>query len=361
MKRHFLLFLALFFSNTFYSQDISLTPNSFRLSGDAIRTGEYCFKLTPPEVWKGGTVWYKNAISLLEPFTIEMELKFGCDKNGADGIVFLFHDKIRTGRQGEGMGFGGLYPSFGVEMDTYQNHHLHDPEFDHLALLKNGNSHHLRSITRPIPILQNKGNIKDCNSHKVKIAWLPNNKNIKVFINGKLRIDKQYDILGQIFRKNPNVYWGFSAATGGEHNLHEVCLEKVDFVEIESFDKSATQKLLEGEIYSLKHLDFLAGKTTLPSEAPSELNKLVNLLKSHPHLDVYINGHTDSSGSKSQNKILSQKRAEEVARYLREQGIDKKRIKSNGHGESFPKANNGTIKGRKINRRVDVYLIDPRA
>ena len=78
-------------------------------------------------------------------------------------------------------------------------------------------------------------------------------------------------------------------------------------------------------------------------------------------MNIFIYGHTDSSGDSKTNKRLSQRRAYVVARYLMQNGIDKKRIYTKGYGESFPKENNGTVEGRKLNRRVDVYLVRPRA
>ncbi|MFT5765757.1 MAG: OOP family OmpA-OmpF porin, partial [Saprospiraceae bacterium] len=72
-----------------------------------------------------------------------------------------------------------------------------------------------------------------------------------------------------------------------------------------------------------------------------------------------VTGHTDSIGSKSQNKTISQKRAEEITKYLIEKGIHKWRIKSIGYGEQYPKVNNVTPENRKINRRIEVYLVVP--
>ena len=82
---------------------------------------------------------------------MELDLMFGCDDYGADGMVFIFHPKLKNGFQGEGMGFGGLSPAFGIEMDTYENPHLADPYYDHLALIKNGQMHHNRGISNPVP------------------------------------------------------------------------------------------------------------------------------------------------------------------------------------------------------------------
>lgn len=359
--KQYLYLLLLFFSLSCFAQNSKFTPDDFKVTGDAVLVGEQCFQLTPAKIWHGGAVWFKNPINLNEDFSMEIDLFFGCNDFGADGIVFIFHNKLRTGWQGEGMGFGGLYPSFGIEMDTYHNGHRKDPQYDHMALMKNGKLNHHLGITKPIPILPQSKNIKDCASHRVKVSWNSSTHFIKIVVDGSLRILEQYDIVKNIFADDPNVFWGFTAATGGQHNVHKICLGKIEFTETAAFNPDIKKKILEGETYSLKNLDFPPSQTELQSEALKELDKVIRLMKKNPHLDIYIDGHTDSSGNAQRNKELSKKRAEAVAQYLIENGIPKDKIHPEGRGEAFPKTNNNTQEGRKINRRIDIYLVDPRA
>ena len=71
-------------------------------------------------------------------------------------------------------------------------------------------------------------------------------------------------------------------------------------------------------------------------------------------IDVY--GHTDSQGSDSYNKELSQRRAVSVATVLANQGVDQRRFYIDGRGESDPIASNATESGRSQNRRVEIQL-----
>ena len=359
MKPFYLLLLTMFFIEGLMAQSSNLSPASFLTTGSARLAGAQCFQLTAPVNWQGGAVWYKQAISLSDPFEMELDLMFGCDDEGADGMVFIFHPSLRDGFQGEGIGFGGLYPAFGIEMDTYGNPHLDDPDFDHLALMKNGQMHHRFGITRPVSLLPNNKNIEDCNLHRVKIIWQPDTDNLKIYIDGGLRLNTNYDIVEKIFNGNPIVYWGISSATGGKYNLHKVCFEKLEFSIPKAFDNATQELLLDGDRYTLKKVEFPSGKSTLETESFEELDKLVNILKANPKLNVNVTGHTDSIGSTIQNKTISQKRADEVAKYLIEKGIDKWRIKATGFGEQFPKVDNATPENRKINRRIEIYLAIP--
>ena len=131
---------------------------------------------------------------------MEIDLKFGCKDRGADGIVFIFHDRLRTGEECGGMGFGKLKPSLGVEMDTYQNYDLDDPEFDHTSIVKNGSLDHGNENLKPVSIFPNRKNIEDCKLHRVIILWNPYAKEFQVFIDNSLRIIRQIDIVGEIFK-----------------------------------------------------------------------------------------------------------------------------------------------------------------
>ena len=72
----------------------------------------------------------------------------------------------------------------------------------------------------------------------------------------------------------------------------------------------------------------------LNSESTVEVEKLIRYLNENPDLKVEIRSHTDSRGSKIYNQKLSQKRAEEVVRYVASRGIDKSRLSAAGYGES---------------------------
>lgn len=65
-----------------------------------------------------------------------------------------------------------------------------------------------------------------------------------------------------------------------------------------------------------------------------------------------IVGHTDSVGAADYNRGLSERRAEAVADYLAERGLDRDAMTVEGRGESDPVATNETEEGRAENRRV---------
>jgi Outer membrane protein and related peptidoglycan-associated (lipo)proteins len=97
-------------------------------------------------------------------------------------------------------------------------------------------------------------------------------------------------------------------------------------------------------------------RSDLTPSAEASLDKLINVLKEYPDTNLEIQGHTDSKGSDSYNQGLSERRANAVATYLRNRGINSARITTKGYGESAPIASNDTEEGRAQNRRVNFLI-----
>jgi outer membrane protein OmpA-like peptidoglycan-associated protein len=73
-------------------------------------------------------------------------------------------------------------------------------------------------------------------------------------------------------------------------------------------------------------------------------------------VDVYVCGHTDATGGRDHNQVLSLRRAEAVADVLRSNGVDAARLHEQGFGEDYPIADNAAADGRAQNRRTEVIL-----
>ena len=105
---------------------------------------------------------------------------------------------------------------------------------------------------------------------------------------------------------------------------------------------------------------FATGKADLSLSAKNSLAKFATVLnnnKDNKDCDVSIIGHTDSTGSDAVNQPLSVSRANSVSNYLRSCGVSAAQLKSvEGQGSSNPVADNSTAEGRKLNRRVEVYM-----
>jgi OOP family OmpA-OmpF porin len=72
--------------------------------------------------------------------------------------------------------------------------------------------------------------------------------------------------------------------------------------------------------------------------------------------EVRVYGHTDSDGSVEYNVKLSQRRAETVKQQLIARGIPETLITALGRGKTYPVADNATVEGRAMNRRVEIEI-----
>jgi OmpA-OmpF porin, OOP family len=92
--------------------------------------------------------------------------------------------------------------------------------------------------------------------------------------------------------------------------------------------------------------------------SPELIDKLVAVGRSCPTVRLEVVGHSDSIGSPTFNRALSERRAAVIVEALVQQGIAADRLIAVGHGEREPVASNRTAEGRARNRRVE-WVVDP--
>ncbi|HEY3874218.1 MAG TPA: OmpA family protein [Candidatus Kapabacteria bacterium] len=96
----------------------------------------------------------------------------------------------------------------------------------------------------------------------------------------------------------------------------------------------------------------------LSSEALPHIDRIAEYLRGHPAVHIAIEGHTDSTGRRSHNMMLSKNRAETLKAYLLTKGVSEKQIASvEWFGPDRPIADNAVESGREKNRRVDLKVV----
>lgn len=113
--------------------------------------------------------------------------------------------------------------------------------------------------------------------------------------------------------------------------------------------------------YDLKPIYYAYNDFSIQPEAAIELDKIVKVMLDNPDLTLLLKSHTDSRGSDSYNKRLSQKRAKSAADYINKKLSVKGKVKFAGVGESEPV--NGCTNGVKcsdeeyaVNRRTEFIV-----
>jgi outer membrane protein OmpA-like peptidoglycan-associated protein len=113
---------------------------------------------------------------------------------------------------------------------------------------------------------------------------------------------------------------------------------------------------LGGKI-ALNHITFETNSATLKESSQFELDRIVDLMKVNPKLQVEISAHTDDVGEEDSNMKLSNKRAQSALEYLIKKGVGKDRMTPKGYGESQPLFENNSDEHRALNRRVELKVL----
>ena len=130
----------------------------------------------------------------------------------------------------------------------------------------------------------------------------------------------------------------------------------IRFVEFEP--GVSTRALCERQFEAIKPgpVYFKESGTELRDSAFPALDRIATLADACRDSKISITGHTDSSGNEEWNRQLSLARAETVAHYLDNRGVNPERLVVVGAGSSLPVADNSTRYGRSLNRRIEVRL-----
>ncbi len=132
-----------------------------------------------------------------------------------------------------------------------------------------------------------------------------------------------------------------------------VTMEEVKDGKAEEF---LLEPLTKGNTIELSHVLFEQGTADLVQGSEKELNLVVEMMKEHPDIDIFLAGHTDNRGKASLNLKLSYDRVEAVKQYLVAHGISEKRISGKGYGGTQPIASNDNPISRRRNRRVEFTI-----
>ena len=107
---------------------------------------------------------------------------------------------------------------------------------------------------------------------------------------------------------------------------------------------------------AMRAVQFDTGKATLKASSYPVLNQISNIMDRYPNYNLVIEGHTDNVGNAENNQLLSENRARACYEYLVRRGTDSSRMSYSGYGEAQPIANNNSLTGRELNRRVEFNL-----
>jgi OOP family OmpA-OmpF porin len=159
-----------------------------------------------------------------------------------------------------------------------------------------------------------------------------------------LKKDSDGDGVADQFDKCPNTPAGTVVDGSG-------CPLKIPTIDTSLFMRKPVAGAMMATAYS--NIQFEFDSSVLRTSSYPILDATSADLRSGGKRTVWLNGYASSEGTAAHNLQLSKDRANSVKTYLVNSGVDAKRIKTKGYGETHPIADNSTEDGRVLNRRVE--------
>ena len=147
---------------------------------------------------------------------------------------------------------------------------------------------------------------------------------------------------------------------------HDALQAKYDSAQASNRQLQTEVGRLRGAIRYTVNSDLLfpPGSWEMSADGKDIIAKMASQLAPTQQNRIVVNGYTDDApvGARLQrqgitsNQILSEKRAENVMKFLISRGVNPELVSSRGFGEQNPIAPNNTAHGRAQNRRVELTL-----
>ena len=192
----------------------------------------------------------------------------------------------------------------------------------------------------------------------LKTHWSTLSERIEIEVTGLgksqlLYIDSSED--SRLENRRVEVYIRF------ENNYNKKPVERIPTV----LEQQLTNpRLTVNDRILLSNVNFDRGKHQLLPEALTILDNLSDILINHPEIRIRIEGHVcctinddDDYDIETKTKNLSVMRAYTVYNYLISKGVDFVRLSYIGFAHKYQLADESTVTGQDINRRVEIRIV----
>lgn len=215
----------------------------------------------------------------------------------------------------------------------------------------------LHESIKPMPVSYLKGIVRDANTLKPLKA----NIELAELVNGQIVVQSRSDAVNGEFITVLPVGSNYALNVNRKGYLfysHHFALDSItgffNPVLLDIFLKP----IESGQTAILKNVFFALDSYRLEEASRVELNRLIDFLAENPEIGLEISGHTDNTGLKAYNKVLSTNRAKAVFEFLINAGIDENRLSFVGKADEEPIDTNSTPEGRANNRRTEFKIVN---
>lgn len=117
------------------------------------------------------------------------------------------------------------------------------------------------------------------------------------------------------------------------------------------------EEINPGDTLTIRNIQFEFNSAALTKDSKAGIEKIAELLQSHPEFNAELAGHTDNVGNESYNLKLSTDRANAVRDALINIGVKSDRLTAKGYGSSQPLVPNDSEENRAKNRRTELIIM----
>ena len=219
------------------SSDFVCVPGAYNTIGNATTAGN-CINMTSGG-FEAGAVWICDGIDLNQNFKVSFNANFGTNISTGDGIAFLLQQEALPniiGGRGGGLGYAvgdgvgcqsgacPIEPSVAVEFDTYDGSAWFDNDLpcNHMSIQIDGSTGAAATVEGPSCLLPSGASVLDGLNHEICITWEPSVLEYKIYFDG-VQIGEFNGDIRPYFPNPSDVWWGFTAASGGAPQNQSVC------------------------------------------------------------------------------------------------------------------------------------------
>lgn len=169
----------------------------------------------------------------------------------------------------------------------------------------------------------------------------------------------QYKYLWSDGQKNQNL----TQASSGEYTVtvtddNGCSATDVFTVQREKFMPDLViSKVTIGQKLRINELNFAADSSGISRENYDILQEVYDFMVDNPSVFIEIGGHTNTIPPHEYCDKLSTERAQNVAEFLVQKGIDKNRVSYKGYGKREPLTESTSVAGRQRNQRVEIKIL----